>query len=370
MCVSAANPSRGDAEPSAPQAELPQGARQLGGQQLLQLPALHRCLKLRESTQQLAAEQHLRKAHQSCSPDQLSSCLQVACQVDLGEGQPVCVEQTLCARAERAEIRCVEGQLIHYYTKYSGPVCLLDSSLMGPVKTEAVVLRSMRFGEADRILHLYTPQRGRVGAIAKGVRKARSRFGGRLEPFFRVRLELHEGRGELLTVTGAHTISGHPRLRESSGALDAAARACDAVGRLFETPEPNPGVFNLLCRKLSLLDEDPASATQACALAFRLKLLLAAGLTPQLAACANCGEQEHLVGFSGAVGGIVCAACEAGSFPLAEEAYSFMLQSLRCSLAKAPEASRSALAQADRAISEMLEHHANLRLMPSMAKVA
>src|SRR5438270_13139421 len=97
----------------------------------------------------------------------------------------------------------------------------------GPVKTEAVVLRSMRFGEADRILHLYTPDRGRVGAIAKGVRRARSRFGGRLEPFFRLNIELHEGRGELLTVTGAHTIDGHAQLRGDGRALHAAARACD-----------------------------------------------------------------------------------------------------------------------------------------------
>ncbi|HEY4917564.1 MAG TPA: DNA repair protein RecO, partial [Solirubrobacteraceae bacterium] len=71
------------------------------------------------------------------------------------------------------------------------------------LKTEAVVLRSMRYAEADRILHLYTPHRGRVSAIAKGVRRARSRFGGRLEPFFRLHIELHEGRGELMTVTGA-----------------------------------------------------------------------------------------------------------------------------------------------------------------------
>ncbi len=94
------------------------------------------------------------------------------------------------------------------------------------------------------------PARGRVSAIAKGVRSARSRFGGRLEPFFRLRIELHEGRGELLTVTGAQTVDGHARLRGDAHALDAAARACDAVGRLFETSEPHPGVFNLLCRQL------------------------------------------------------------------------------------------------------------------------
>jgi len=244
----------------------------------------------------------------------------------------------------------------------------------GPVKTDAVVLRSMRYGEADRILHVYTPQRGRLSAIAKGVRRARSRFGGRLEPFFRVQMELHEGRGELLTVTGAQTVEGHPRLRADAGALDAAARACDAVGRLFETTEPHPGVFNLLCRQLSLLDEQAAGVRQPTgrrgALAFRLKLLLAAGLAPQLGACASCGEREHLVGFSGAAGGVVCAACEAGSFALGEDAYRFMTDALGRALTEAPAAGEQALAEVERAIAATLEHHAHVRLMPASPPAA
>jgi DNA repair protein RecO (recombination protein O) len=238
------------------------------------------------------------------------------------------------------------------------------------VKTEAVVLRSMRYGEADRILQLYTPGRGRVSAIAKGVRRTRSRFGGRLEPFFRLRIELHEGRGELLTVTGAQTVDGHARLRANARALDAAARACDAVGRLFETSEPHPGVYNLLCRKLALLDEHAgeeqrSASGRAAALAFRLKLLLAAGLAPALGACASCGEREHLVGFSGAAGGIVCAACEAGSFPLGEEAHHFMAEALGRSLTESPDALEPALGQVERAIATTLEHHAHVRLMPA-----
>jgi DNA repair protein RecO (recombination protein O) len=235
----------------------------------------------------------------------------------------------------------------------------------GPVKTEAVVLRSMRYGEADRILHIYTPHRGRVSAIAKGVRRVRSRFGGRLEPYFRLWIELHEGRGELLTVTGAQTVNGHPSLRGDAQALDAAARACDAVGRLFETSEPHPGVFNLLCRKLSLLDENPATATRASALAFRLKLLLAAGLVPQLGACACCGEREHLIGFSGAAGGVVCSACEARAFPFAEQAHEFMMLALGSPLSEAPTCEERVLGQVERAVSETLEHHAHVRLMPA-----
>jgi DNA repair protein RecO (recombination protein O) len=241
------------------------------------------------------------------------------------------------------------------------------------VKTEAVVLRSMRYGEADRILHVYTPHRGRVSAIAKGVRRARSRFGGRLEPFFRLHIELHEGRGELLTVTGAQTIDGHASLRGDARALDAAARACDAVGRLFETSEPHPGVFNLLCRQLALLDEQATRASRptgdrAVALAFRLKLMLAAGLSPHLGACASCGEREHLVGFSGAAGGVVCSACEAGSFALGEDAYRFMTEALGRSMTEVPDAPDPALGQVERAIAATLEHHAHLRLMPAVGR--
>ncbi len=236
--------------------------------------------------------------------------------------------------------------------------------MAGPVKTEAIVLRSLRYGEADRILHLYTPRRGRVGAIAKGVRRARSRFGGRLEPFFRLQLDLHEGRGELLTVTGAQTVDAYARLRGDAGALDAAARACDAVGRLFETEEPHPNVFNLLCRRLALLDAG-AGGGRSGALAFRLKLMLAAGLAPQLGACAGCGEREHLSGFSPAAGGIVCGACEAASFPLDRDAYRFMIDALGRPLAEATQAPEQALGQVERAIAETLEHHAHVRLMPA-----
>jgi DNA repair protein RecO (recombination protein O) len=236
----------------------------------------------------------------------------------------------------------------------------------GSVKTEAVVLRSMRFGEADRILHLYTPHRGRVGAIAKGVRRARSRFGGRLEPYFRLHLVLYDGKSDLFTVTSAETLSGHPRLREHAAALDSAARACDAVSRLFATPEPHPGVFALLCSELALLDARPTVATHANQLAFRLKLLLAAGLAPHLAACASCGEADHLTGFSGAAGGVVCGACEAAGFPLGQEAHEFLTGALGSPLADAPSSSALALRQADRAISETLEHHANIRLRPAL----
>ena len=232
----------------------------------------------------------------------------------------------------------------------------------GSFKTEAIVLRSIRFGEADRILHLYSRERGRIGAVAKGVRRPKSRFGGRLEPLFRVDLMLHEGRGELHTVTAAHTVHAHAGLRESRSALARATEACEAVLRLFDSSEPNVPAYNLLCHQLALLDATAAAAGRGQALGFRLKLLLAAGFVPELASCASCGEREHLGAFSARAGGVVCDACEAGSFPLDQTTHEFLVAALARPLAEVPDASDRALAQADRAITETLEHHAHVRL--------
>ncbi len=133
---------------------------------------------------------------------------------------------------------------------------------------------------------------------------------------------------------------------------------------MFDDGDPHRGVYHLLANELTLLDQDPARAGRSNALAFRLKLLLAAGFAPQLAACASCGERDHLVGFSGAAGGVVCAACEASAFPLDQDAHDFLVAALGRPLAEAPDATPRALQQAERAILETLEHHGHVRLRP------
>ena len=107
---------------------------------------------------------------------------------------------------------------------------------------------------------------------------------------------------------------------------------------------------------------EPRAAGLEIALSFRLKLALVAGFAPELASCARCGESEHLVGFSGAAGGVVCAGCEAGSFPLDEEAHRFMVAGLANPLSEAPAAEPRALRQVERAVGETLEHHAHVQL--------
>ena len=181
-------------------------------------------------------------------------------------------------------------------------------------KTEAVVLRSFRFGEADRVLHLYTLDRGRVGAVAKGVRKTKSRFGARLEPLSHVELLLHEGSGELHTVTGAALVDPHRPAREDPYRLSVGLVGAEAMLRLFVEQERNERAFEALTRFLTVLDGVPAglrgwAALDPLALAFQLKLLWLSGYLPHLEACVECGATDELVGYLPRAGGAVCSTC-------------------------------------------------------------
>src|SRR6184192_4126094 len=178
-------------------------------------------------------------------------------------------------------------------------------------KTEAVVLRSFRFGEADRVLHLYTLERGRIGAVAKGIRKTKSRFGARLEPLSHVELMLHEGAGELQTITGVDLLRSHHAAREEPYRLNVGLIGAEAMLRLFGEPEANERAFGALARFLDLLDESPVLAPERpaldpLALSFQLKLLWLSGYLPHLTSCVECGTQEAaLIGYSAAAGGAV-----------------------------------------------------------------
>ena len=176
------------------------------------------------------------------------------------------------------------------------------------------MLRSFRFGEADRILHLYTHDRGRVGAVAKGVRKTKSRFGARLEPFSHVELMLHEGSGELHTVTGVSLVDAHRSLREDPFRLSVGLVGAEAMLRLFVEEERNERAFEALARFLTAVDgirpdARGRAATDPLALSFQLKLLWLSGYVPHLEACVECGATEELVGYLPSAGGAVCAAC-------------------------------------------------------------
>ena len=238
------------------------------------------------------------------------------------------------------------------------------------VKTEAVVLRSLRFGEADRILHVYTLERGRLGAIAKGARKPKSRFGGRLEPLSHVELMLHVGSGELATVTGADLVRPHAPAREDPHRLAVGLIGAEAMLRLFPEQERSDRAFGALTRFLDLLDGLPVTDGRPelvpLGLSFQLKLLWVAGYLPHLSSCAECGADGPFAGFAAAAGGVVCPRCVAqtAAVPLSPAGAAGMGGLLRRPLAEAADAglddrsAREALA----AVTASYEYHGGFRL--------
>ena len=235
--------------------------------------------------------------------------------------------------------------------------------------TQAVILRSFRFGEADRVLHVYTLARGRVGAVAKGVRKTKSRFGARLEPFSHVELVLHEGRGELDTVTGASLVRSHDRARTDPYRLQAGMIGLEAMLRLFTEQEANERAFTALTRFLDALDEVPPRpgvrpALEPVVLSFQLKLLWVSGYMPHLQSCIECGEEGGLVAFLPSAGGMVCGACDSGGTPLSQEGLHGIRTLLRTPIADAAAAGLGDRAQRDAlaVVTGSYEHHGGFRL--------
>jgi DNA repair protein RecO (recombination protein O) len=238
-------------------------------------------------------------------------------------------------------------------------------------KTEAVVLRSIRFAEADRVLHLYTLDRGRVGAVAKGVRKTKSRVGGRLEPLSHVELQLHQGQGELQTITGVELRRPHQAARDDYYRLSVGLIGAEAMLRLFTEQEQNERAFTALTRFLDVLDDTPHVADRPAldplALGFQLKLLWVSGYLPHLTSCAECGaEDAGLVGYSPRAGGAVCRACANQAEAIALSADG--VRGIEALLAS-PLADATSLQLSDRAVRDALrvvtasyEYHGGFRL--------
>jgi DNA repair protein RecO (recombination protein O) len=233
-------------------------------------------------------------------------------------------------------------------------------------KTEAVVLRSLRYSEADRILHVYTRERGRIGAIAKGVRKTKSRFGARLEPLSHAELMLHEGSGELHTVTGVELLRSHRAAREEPYRLAVGLIGAEAMLRLFAEPEPNARAFEALTRFLDLVDgleRGGHAVIDPLALSFQLKLLWLSGYLPHVTTCVECGGAE-LVGFSPRAGGAVCREHGAGSFRLSADGLAGVERLLSTPLAGAHAAGLGERARRDAlaVITSSYEEHGGFRL--------
>jgi DNA repair protein RecO (recombination protein O) len=180
---------------------------------------------------------------------------------------------------------------------------------VGLYRDEAIVLRTQKLGEADRIVTLLTRGTGRVRAVAKGVRRTTSRFGSRLEPFTHVDLQIAEGRSldvvtqaETLQPFGAHIGSDYERYTAGTVMLETAERL------VVEDKEPALQQFLLLVGALRAMCEVGRPPNQVLD-SFLLRSLSVAGYAPTFEACARCGAEGPHRSFSPAAGGMLCSVC-------------------------------------------------------------
>jgi DNA repair protein RecO (recombination protein O) len=175
-------------------------------------------------------------------------------------------------------------------------------------KEQGIVLRSIKLGEADKIVTILTQGSGKVRGVAKGIRRTTSKFGARLEPLTHVSLLMYRGRSSLDTVTQTEILSSFRAIRGDFERIAAGETMLEATDKVAEEHERNVRLFILLLNGLRALDGQPRDPA-AVAESFLLKLLSLSGFHPSLSACAVCGNPGPHPWFSAGQGGVVCDGC-------------------------------------------------------------
>jgi DNA repair protein RecO (recombination protein O) len=171
---------------------------------------------------------------------------------------------------------------------------------------QGIVLRSYPFGEADRIVVVLSPNNGKLRTVAKGVRRTKSRFGGRLEPFTHVDLVIYQGRN-LGTITQVSVIEAFPHMRADLDAVVAAGTMVEAADAVAQEDESSVRLFLLLQKGLRALESGKRGHDLMTS--YLLKLADVVGVAPALGVCASCGRDSDLHRFSFGGGGVLCDRC-------------------------------------------------------------
>lgn len=225
---------------------------------------------------------------------------------------------------------------------------------------QGIVLRSYPFGEADRVVVLLSPNTGKMRTVAKGVRKTKSRFGGRLEPFTHVDLILYEGRN-LDTITQVAVLEPFPRLRGDLDAVIAAGTMVEAVDAVAQEEESSIRLFLLLQRGLKALETGERS--QDLITSFLLKLADVVGVAPSLVQCASCGHYQDLHRFSFGGGGAVCDRCRVeGSVKLRDGITEYLAGLAEAELMSLPPTDESLSSEAMGIARRFVEYHLDRKL--------
>jgi DNA repair protein RecO (recombination protein O) len=232
---------------------------------------------------------------------------------------------------------------------------------MSQFRDRGVVLRTIRLGEADRIVTLLTEQHGKVRAVAKGVRRTTSKFGSRLEPLTHVALLGWQGRGDLDTVNQVEIIDTNRVVREDLDRMATAMTMLELVDQVAQERHANPRLYEMLVGALAALS---VHHSPMVAPAFFLKVLALEGSAPVLDSCASCGEADpaQLVAFDLLEGGVLCRRCRRGR-PLSPEALALLRRTLEGGLAGVLAEPRSQATDEVAALAtEAVESHLDRRL--------
>lgn len=226
---------------------------------------------------------------------------------------------------------------------------------------QGIVLRGYPFGEADRVVVLLSPNRGKLRTVAKGVRRTKSKFGGRLEPFTHVDLMLYEGRN-LDTITQATIIEAFPAMRADLDRVVAAGTMVEVADLVAQEEEPSMRLFLLLQRGLKALEAGPLHPDLVTA--FLLKAADVVGVAPALDSCAGCGRTAELHRFSFAAGGVLCDRCRTpGAYALRDGLTGYLGVVARADLAQLPESDRALSGEAQGVARRFVEYHLERRLV-------
>ena len=230
--------------------------------------------------------------------------------------------------------------------------------MTGLYRDRGIVLRTYKLGEADRIVVLLSEHHGKVRAVAKGVRKTKSRFGARLEPLSHVNLLLYRGR-ELDVVSQADSIDHFRALRDDLDRLTRAVALLEVVDQLAQEREENSRLYTMLLGALrSLASRDSVLLVPA----FFWKLLAAEGLGPELDTCVSCGSPDTLVAYDVGEGGVLCRTCRRG-VALSPAALDLLRRILGGDLARVlAEPASAAAHEVEVLATRAVEHHLERRL--------
>ncbi len=206
---------------------------------------------------------------------------------------------------------------------------------MSAYKTKAIVLRTYKLGEADRIIVLASKDNGKIRTVAKGIRKTTSRISGRLEPLSEVSLQLWKGKGDLQTINQVETINSFRCVKTDLERLNTGLAMAEAIDQLLQDENPQEDMYTMFSKALQWLDNKTHDPSLVLA-GFYLKLLTLEGTSPTATSCSICNlgyNEVDLTYFDYKKGGTICSGCYEGE-PISQNAVTAIRAMLNGGLGK------------------------------------